>query len=607
MKFFTFSKIRLYFIILFFLLTIIILYLENNYLIKNRPFGYNIESNILLGVKESSDPEFYKELHKLLLARDFKKLEECLRASYSNLECVGKKSIKFDKLYYDSFIDNFSRKNIYFDNKIANTIIIDKRRDRLDDVILEDNSSLWQRENNVLSRRFFYTGYKLGDRLRFPPLVKDLNGINYDKTKKVINVLAVSDSFGEGAGNFDSDVNWIAILESKLNKLDKEYSYNFIKLSNIGANYNDYHRWFLSDKFNYDYFDGIILSFNFNDLRTYGETGDTFSYIPKESIMFLNCLDRKNIVFDSFINKYVPNIMLALKSNRCLADYSNRFINIGDKKNTNYLDYNEVLSNYKDIIDSTNLDLFIFDLAFRINNNVSFQENYGDLNISDFYTTLASYGYLFFDNYKNITDINSNLKDCRITTCQLFSNFRDHHYSAITLNAIIDANLYKIRDKLVNSFEAKNNSITFSKDDKSMQFFAEDDFLVGVLKKDYDNISKYIFSANFANEDNSNNIDNVLCASLNREYVRIPIKRYDANNKDFSLKFDFFQEDLLLAIGGYDSLGRQLISKFQKVKKNVTYKFMGGEDSRIIFIAKDKLGCKKDYWSLADFAFTITQ
>jgi uncharacterized membrane protein len=70
---------------MFFLLTIIILYLENNYLIKNRPFGYNIESNILLGVKESSDPEFYKELHKLLLARDFKKLEECLRASYSNL------------------------------------------------------------------------------------------------------------------------------------------------------------------------------------------------------------------------------------------------------------------------------------------------------------------------------------------------------------------------------------------------------------------------------------------------------------------------------------------------------------------------------------------
>jgi hypothetical protein len=324
--------------------------------------------------------------------------------------------------------------------------------------------------------------------------------------------------------------------------------------------------------------------------------------------MFLNCLDRKNIVFDSFINKYVPNIMLALKSNRCLADYSNRFINIGDKKNTNYLDYNEVLSNYKDIIDATNLDLFIFDLAFRINNNnVSFQENYGDLNISDFYTTLASYGYLFFDNYKNITDINSNLKDCTITTCQLFSNFRDHHYSAITLNAIIDANLYKIRDKLVNSFEAKNNSINFSKDDKSMQFFAEDDFLVGVLKKDYDNISKYIYSTNFANEDNSNNIDNVLCASLNREYVRIPIKRYDANNKVFSLKFDFFQEDLLLAIGGYDSLGRQLISKFQKVNKNVTYKFMGGEDSRIIFIAKDKLGCKKDYWSLADFAFTITR
>jgi hypothetical protein len=140
-----------------------------------------------------------------------------------------------------------------------------------------------------------------------------------------------------------------------------------------------------------------------------------------------------------------------------------------------------------------------------------------------------------------------------------------------------------------------------------MQFFAEDDFLVGVLKKDYDNISKYIYSTNFANEDNSNNIDNVLCASLNREYVRIPIKRYDANNKVFSLKFDFFQEDLLLAIGGYDSLGRQLISKFQKVNKNVTYKFMGGEDSRIIFIAKDKLGCKKDYWSLADFAFTITR
>jgi hypothetical protein len=589
-----------------FLLFILFFFFEKYYLIKNRPYGYNIENNILLGVKESSDPRFYKELHKLLIERDYKKLEECLRASYSNLECLGSKSNLISNLEYDSFIDDFMKKNIYFNNQSTNDIYIDIKKSGIEDFMLKDNFSEWQRENNVLSRRFFYTGYNLGERLRYPPFVKEINGDISKISKKIINVLAVSDSFGEGAGNFDSDINWIAILESKLNKIDSEYHFNFIKLSNIGANYNDYHRWFLDGKIKEDYFDIVLLSLNYSDLRTFGETSDKFSYIPKESIMFLNCLDRENIVFDSFINRFLPNITLAIKSNRCLANYDKHFINIGDKNNANYLDYNEMLYNYKNIVNSTNLDIFIFDLAFNIsNNNVSFQDYYGDLKISDFYRTLGGFGFLFFDNYKNIDAINNNIKRCNFSSCHLFSNFKDTHYSAVTLNSIIDANLYKIREKLVSSFISKNNKVGYKKSEMVKQFIIEDNYLIGVLKKDYNNISKYIYSTNFTEDSSTITLDHALCASLGREHIRIPIKRYDAENKVFSIKFDFFQEDLLLAIGGYDSLGNQVISKFQKIRNNVTYKFSGGEESRIIIIAKESLGCNEGSWRLADFAFTL--
>ncbi len=577
-----------------------------------------IEERLLAGVKEGADSGYYNNLLKLLKSRDYKALERCLRSSYSFLECKGEKVNKDYRYGNFELLTNFIKERYpYFsfsNNSSFKTIEVDLANIYLRDRFIESgDNKTWSRENSSISRRFFHRGVSPSERLLYPPVVDSLYFNNNEEKidNKVINILAFSDSFGEGAGNYDSNINWIDKLEYKLNSLGGEYIFKIKKVANIGANYNDYHRWFKANYISNEDPDIILLGFHNNDLQTYGELSKKGNILPKESIRYINCLDKEVFLKEKIFYRFFNDIINTYKLYRCERESREGFLNlyngsseIGGYEGDNYIDYKEIKDSYREMAELFDKDIFVFDYNFFINKeSVSNNFKSGQLVIDDLFNNMKSYGYKFFDNYKNIDLINSKLYDCFDVGCDgLEANYFDGHYSAPLLNAIIDSNIDKIKEMLVDSYIRNTDKDSFYLKGSEVKILRNDNADIA-FNKNIDNI-EFVYSAEYAGF--REGLDYALCAGLGREYLRIPINPYFVNNKIFDIKFNLVNEDLLFAVGGYDKFGNQVISRFYDVSLYDKFSFNGSLERSVIFIAKKNEGCHKSKWALSDLAFNIS-
>lgn len=276
-------------------------------LIKHNFYYNSIEERLLSGIKTSKNSSYYNELYTLLKEENYTKFEKCLRfidkyncknsktkyKLFSNEDYISYFNIKYKNLLVGSESENNFKQNISLDNNyLLNT---------LESKAFADDKAKWIRENDVLNFKYYNDITPNYERIINPPIRKSKYIPNVDDNL-IIDVLAFSDSFGEGAGNFDRDINWISILEKKLNSLDKPYKFRINQVSNIGANYKDYFNWSSNLYKNQDYrHDLFLLSFHNNDIHNFAEIENEKSIIPKATLRYINCINKND--YNKFLEK----------------------------------------------------------------------------------------------------------------------------------------------------------------------------------------------------------------------------------------------------------------------------------------------------------------
>lgn len=582
-------------------------------LVKHNFYYSSIEERLLSGIKTSKNSSYYNGLYSLLKDKNYTKFERCLRF-YDKFNCKFNNTSKRKYFSNEDYIS-------YFNNKYQN-LIIDGEKSRYykkffttdnkyllnssESSVYVDDKAKWNRENYVLNSRYYNDLTSNYERITKPPIRRS-KYIPTVNDNFIIDILAFSDSFGEGAGNFDRDINWISVLEKKLNSLDKPYKFRISQVSNIGANYSDYYNWsfdsFFNEKYNADLF---LLSFHNNDLHSYAEIENESSIIPTATLRYIKCMNNSNYYL--FLEKYLKNSLFLLDLLKCEDVSKDGFLNL-DKdfrdKGDKLIDYKEIIYSYEGIIENLDKNLFLFDLDFMLlNKEISYSNFIGDFNKSVFYRYLKDRGYLFVDNYRKISLINSYLKKCKYSYCDpIKANYFDGHFSNVLLSAIIESNIETIYEKFVFSIKKEGLS-NINKLVKNNIIISDILFDSSTIKYNVINNKKirFLYSDTLLN---NSNLDTALCASLGREYIRVGLDAYKVLNKDISVKFNVFEGDLLFAIGGYDSFGNQVISDFLPIDYNNEYIFKGSEERRVLFVAKQSLGCGNDKWAMPDLSFDL--
>jgi len=599
--------------ILFFLFFISFFEIFGYKLVKHNFYYSSIEERLLSGIKTSKNSNYYNGLYSLLKNKNYTKFEKCLRFN-DKFNCKFSNSSMrkyFSNEDYSAYFNNKYPELMQDDNKISNfkknftgdnKYILNSSESR----VYVNDKAKWNRENDVLNSRYYNDQISNYERIINPPIRKS----KYTPTVNgnfIIDILAFSDSFGEGAGNFDRDINWVSVLEKKLNSLDKPYKFRISQVSNIGANYSDYYKWSFNylnnEKYSADLF---LLSFHNNDLHSYAEIENENSIIPKATLRYIKCMNNSN--YKLFLEKILKNTLFILDLLKCENVSEDGFLNIDKKvslKGDKFIDYNEILFSYDGFINNLDKSVFLFDLDFiTLDKEVSYSSFIGDFNKSDFFGYLKDKGYLFVDNYKKISFINSYLEKCKFSYCDsIVANYFDGHFSNILLNAIIESNVDAIYDKFVFSFSKESLSNVKGLEKNNINY---KEILLDNVSTKYSIVNneklRILHSDALVNE---SNLDTALCVSLGREHVRIGLDAYQVLNRDISVKFNVFEGDLLFAIGGYDSFGNQVISDFIPIDYNTDYIFKGSEERRVLFIAEKSLGCGNEKWSLPDLSFDL--
>ena len=430
------------------------------------------------------------------------------------LFCARNGSLFIKSCIWDDIPFNFKKSSAFLYDSYFKGLVFNDNKNILNNKLdftktNKENYKSWIRENSITSERKSY-------------LTSDLNQLYNPIIEKISNnkgkrVLILADSFGAGNGLVNIEESWPRILENKLNAIDK---YEVYLVSQHGANYKHFNTWMRSGILDRIKPDFIILSFFENDFYYYDllskdKSTKLAKIIEPSNIELLNCLNEKKF-YDSLLYLF-KSLAEMIKIYQC--DFR-KSINKGDNPN---IIIDDVIYTYSKFNDLSDAPIFFFELDSKLSKS-------GEL----IKRSLSKKGFIFFNidkyaynHYNEFCKFHGELgiklrsskfiSDCSSTN----PNPYDSHYNYNYMKQLINKSLKSIISKL-NYYKIYTNRYEAKYDYDTSNFITESlpvEFKINYLSRTNANV-EFVRST----------VNNILCATINREHVRL--------NFDSSLKKD---------------------------------------------------------------------
>lgn len=494
-----FRNFFFFFFFIFIFLFLLDVYAESNNL-KTKYFKEIISNLDSLDKNDDLDmSQTVAKLKKSLLDNDEDRFLFCAKnAGLFPKSCVwGDQTFDYKKssILSDNFYDSYFNELEYIYPKYLNTSVFKY------EFTPKDNYRAWIRENTITSERKLYKISEIDQ--YYNPIIEKIS--NSKKSKKV---LILTDSYGAGNGLTNIEESWPRLLENKLNL---QGNFEVYLVSQHGAGYRNFDNWMRSGILNRIKPDFIILSFFENDFYFYDlllrERSSKFAQvIDPSSIKFIDCLN-SNSFYDKFFI-FFKSLGEMIKFYQC------DFRKDDNKSSDPNIVVDDVVETYNNFKELTDVPIFFFELDHKLSESGSLIKNKLKNNGFHFFDMEFYAGDLYKDFCKTRGLLGAKLEttriidDCSATAPNLF----DYHYNYNYMNQLIDLGINSIVDNILNK-DIGANKISPNFDYDSSKFITES-LPVEMRIRYNDDRNAFVDFIRFT-------ADNTLCASIDREHVRL--------------------------------------------------------------------------------------
>lgn len=454
------------------------------------------------------------------------------------------------------------------------------------------NANLLERELKVLSRDLFINENVIKDEDMINlDRVTDYYPSTYKRSTSDIKILAVSDSYGAGAGLYNFDFSWPGTLEHNL--FNAGFNVEVDKLVRNGADFLDYLEMLSSKNIELINPDIIVLSVYKNDLLL---------PIKKSDSLYIKCI--KNGYGDNFLENFskrkFPFIYSSILARKC--DLNKLKAKYGDLVGeTNYLMLEDApfADVYKDsmkkILENANGRPVVIQPLFRY-------EEYET--IKNYLQFMKSIGFIL-PEYDSIEILKFSKKynreiDALRPVDLHYSRLYNLYLSKISLNAII---------KILSDRGYTRSTILFDEVPSIIRFTPERLILYKDNYIEYNRLSNVNLNLNDYKKFidryslvDVTNLDDILCTSVNRQSIRVYLNYY--KHKNDKLSFFLHSAESEIAVFGifFSDSGEELFTKVNIIKPGDSVDFIAENKIIGLVLGNPISGCdKSEVWSMPSF------
>ena len=454
-----------------------------------------------------------------------------------------------------------------------------------------------QREGNLLNKDMYYLANQYKD-ISFTDLDRahDYYPSKYKRDSSTINILAISDSYGVGAGLINTNDTWIGVLEQKM--LEQGYNVSINRLVKNGADFPDFLEMISKKNIKKLDPDIILLSVFHNDL-------DPLRWVSEPE--YLKCLSRGfgGNILDKLARSKLPHIYSLILSRNCdpkkLEDqYWDRKVNNARERNYIKLSDDPLAQWYKqsmeEILENAEGRPIIIQPLFDSVVNYD--------SIKDYLSYLNSIGYII-PNFNEIEIVNYAVSLNR----KIMSHEPiDGHYSRIYNNYISSISYESIKNYLKTkknlNFKDIDLKTTPSIISTAPLSFIHDKNLL--LK--YENpvnaniVTQLSPELKRAQVTVGEKLDNLLCTTNNRPSVRAYLNQIKHSKDTLSITLQSSESQIALSGIYYSSAGEELFTEIQILKPGEIISFSPERKIIGLLFGSPKSGCAQDQiWSMPSF------
>lgn len=459
------------------------------------------------------------------------------------------------------------------------------------------NSELVQRDGNLLNQDMYYLANQYKD-LSFTKLDRahDYYPSKYKREDSSLKILAVSDSYGIGAGLINNNDSWPGVLE--LGLLSKGVDVEVSKIVKNGADFPDFLEMLSKDNIESLDPDIIVLSLFQNDFAP-------ISWVSKPE--YLRCLSSG--FGDNFIDRIargnIAHIYSLFLSRKCDPKKIEREIdNRSDSKGEYYVSLaNDPLAEWykstmKEIIENAKGRPVIIQPLFYGNNESYF-------NIKEALGYLESIGYIIPDF--EVSEVESYTKV--IGNKRLVALYPvDGHYSRIYNTYLTKMSISEIdkiiakdfKDKLKEPDLAETPSIIVT---APRTFIADENLnLQYERRKTPIYVSKISPELNRAGVVEGDIIDEVLCTSINRAHVRVYLNLEKHIEDNLSVEIKSSEGPIAVAGIYYSAEGEEMYTNIEILRPGGGISFQKSKKIIGLLFGSPLSGCSEgELWFMPSF------
>ena len=536
---------------------------------------------------------------------EFSKVSACLRAgkaagelclaesssgrykSISNLELLkgGFRDKSVD--YIDDFREIISKDNLGFKANSSFDFSLN--------YISNNDLASWELYNYLISIRYGYFGATMPGSTQKNDIYINGGGvflphIFYSNLPPIkggrVRILAISDSFGAGAGLGSMDDIWARELEVQLNKLEDKYE--VVVLAHGGAGYIDFLNWVKEGYIEAIDPDLVLLSYFRNDfnllhdfefLANNNESSKDL-VLSKELVFYLQCFEKE----DDFIGKSLkkvdsifPNIYRFYKFTNCgEAIYkpgSNGLINEAEVVNT----YSEIdrlikVPTFLYKIESKTVDEHIEVLKVIEKNGLEFIN--------------ASEGGADNNNVMCGSLFITKLYNCEIYKANIFNPHYNRYYYKIHIESQLDEIKNNIERALIEKKDRGDSAANFDKSEAVIVDFLPNTLFVSNVDNKRATVG-FFKGESYGYGRSSENF----CVPFDRRGVILNFNKYLTEGREVKISSEFQRDGLGLVARGYDSQGRVVFGEAIELKAGSPVTFIGSESVRGVVVVSNNKDC----------------
>jgi hypothetical protein len=464
------------------------------------------------------------------------------------------------------------------------------------------STNLVQREGNILNQDMYYYSNQIKDP-SFSKLDRahDYYPSKYKRDNTGLNILAISDSYGVGAGLINDNDSWPGVLESNL--LSKGINVEVSKMVKNGADFPDFLEMLSKKNIKTLDPDIIVISLFQNDFSP-------ISWVSKPE--YLRCLSAG--LGDNFLDRFARDkisfVYSLILSKRCDSEkFENGVKTKGDDKGKFYinLDSDPLAKWYKDamkeIIKNADGRPVIIQPLFSGNN-----DSYH--NIKDVLKYLRSIGFIIPEvDSDEVAEYANYLGDKKI-----FSLYPvDIHYSRMLNNHLIKMSLVEIIKVLENDKKYKFLKLNLAQTPTIIATTPRTFISDENLQLQYERgetplyVSKLSPELSMGGVKVGDVIDEVFCTHNNRASVRVYLNQKKHSEENLSVEIKSSESQIAVAGIYYSPEGEELFTEIEILKPGDVASFSFSREIIGLLFGAPKSGCaEEELWTMPSFIAQLT-